>query len=82
MYDFQKQGKNICSIFCIQRHYTNIFFLVLIYVSIGTLCQLYAVCQFLELINSSTETISLIICINYKYQKFNIQNRSDMAHDK
>lgn len=58
------------------------FFLVLIYVSIGTLCQLYAVCQFLELINSSTETISLIICINYKYQKLNIQNRSDMAHDK
>lgn len=57
-------------------------FLVLIYVSIGTLCQLYAVCQFLELINSSTETISLIICINYKYQKLNIQNRSDMAHDK
>lgn len=58
------------------------FFLVLSYVSIGTLCQLYAVCQFLELINSSTETISLIICINYKYQKLNIQNRSDMAHDK
>lgn len=58
------------------------FFVVLIYVCIGTLCQLYAVCQFLELINSSTETISLIICINYKYQKLNIQNRSDMAHDK
>lgn len=77
-----KTGKNICSIFSIQRHYTNYFYLVLIYVSIGTLCQLYAVCQFLELINSSTETISLIICINYKYQKLNIQNRSDMAHDK
>lgn len=58
------------------------FFLVLIYESIGTLCQLYAGCQFLELINSSTKTISLIICINYKYQKLNIQNRSDMAHDK
>lgn len=48
----------------------------------GTHCQLGTVSLFLLLINSSTETISLIICINYKYQKLNIQNRSEMAHDK
>lgn len=80
MYDFQNREKYMPNILHPEAY--QYFFLVLIYVSIGTLCQLYAVCQFLELINSSTETISLIICINYKYQKLNIQNRSDMAHDK
>lgn len=81
MYDFQNREKYMPNILHPEALY-QYFFLVLIYVSIGTLCQLYAVCQFLELINCSTETISLIICINYKYQKLNIQNRSDMAHDK
>lgn len=81
MYNFQNREKYMPNILHPEALY-QYFFVVLIYVSIGTLCQLYAVCQFLELINSSTETISLIICINYKYQKLNIQNRSDMAHDK